>query len=147
MHTLENDFLIDPLVLGVFDYKIISDLHGLVYRVHHPSLPSDPGHEIAKRQMGKGLYGSALAVLLASEAAAKALPASLRLFKDATSLGGVESLIEWRRKYDDKVDARLLRISIGLEHEADLCADLARAIPAVSGATQCDPAAKRLRSE
>jgi cystathionine gamma-synthase len=107
-------------------------LHGLVHCVCHPSLPSDPGHEIARRQMGEGLFGTALAVLLSSETAAKALPANLRLFKNATSLGGVESLVEWRRKYDDKVDARLLRFSIGLEHEADLCADLTRAIQLVS---------------
>jgi len=107
-------------------------MHGLVYKVHHPSLPSDAGHAIAKKQMAKGLFGSVFALLLSSEEAAKKLPAALRLFKDATSLGGVESLIEWRRKYDDAVDARLLRISVGLENEADLRADLGQAIRAVS---------------
>ena len=42
-------------------------------------------------------------------------PSALRLFRDATSLGGVESLIEWRRKYDGAVSPRLLRVSVGLE--------------------------------
>jgi len=112
--------------------EIAHPLHGLVYKVHHASLPSDPGHVIAKKQMGEGLFGSVFAILLQTETAAKALPAALRLFKDATSLGGVESLIEWRRKYDDAVDARLLRISVGLENEADLRADLTRAIREVS---------------
>lgn len=107
-------------------------LHGLVHDVRHPSLPSHPGHEIAKRQMAPGLFGGTFALLLRDEAAARALPAQLRLFKDATSLGGVESLIEWRRKYDDDVDARLLRVSVGLEHQTDLIADLESAIQAVS---------------
>jgi cystathionine gamma-synthase len=68
-------------------------LHGLVRRVWHPSLPSSPGHEIALRawpNAAKGWFGGTFALELHSEAAAKALPAALQLFKDATSLGGVE---------------------------------------------------------
>ena len=73
-----------------------------------------------------------LAVELQSEEAAKALPAQLALFRDATSLGGVESLVEWRRKYDDEVSPLLLRLSIGLEDEEDLKQDLEQAIATVS---------------
>ena len=88
-------------------------LRGLVKSVAHPSLPSDPAHEIARRQMSGG-YGGCFALELSTEAAAKALPKALLLFRDATSLGGVESLIEWRRKYDQKISPLLLRCSIGL---------------------------------
>lgn len=54
--------------------------------------------------------------------------AQLRLFGDATSLGGVESLVEWRRKYDESISPLLLRMSIGLESHDDLQADLQQAI-------------------
>jgi len=102
-------------------------LRGLVHAVHHPSLKSCTYHEVAKRQMPGG-YGSCMAIELTSEAAAKALPGSLKLFKDATSLGGVESLIEWRRKYDSAISPRLLRISIGLEEFEHLQKDMQHGI-------------------
>ena len=103
-------------------------LAGLVHAVHHPSLPSDPSHAIARRQMPEGGYGGCFALELATEAAARRLPSALRLFRDATSLGGVESLIEWRRKYDGAVSPRLLRVSVGLEEAGHLKADLQRGI-------------------
>ncbi|KOO26691.1 cys met metabolism pyridoxal-phosphate-dependent protein [Chrysochromulina tobinii] len=106
-------------------------LRGLVKSVAHPSLPSDPAHEIARRQMSGG-YGGCFALELSTEAAAKALPKALLLFRDATSLGGVESLIEWRRKYDQKISPLLLRCSVGLEEPEHLRADLQRAILEVS---------------
>ena len=108
-------------------------LAGLVHAVHHPSLLSHPGHELAKRQMPGG-FGGVFAVELASEGAAQALPAALALFRDATSLGGVESLAEWRRKYDDAVSPLLVRLSVGLEDEDDLIADLETSIRSVSSA-------------
>ena len=98
----------------------------------HPSLPSSPDHEAAARQM-KGGFGACFALELTTEAAARALPAALTLFSDATSLGGVESLIEWRRKYDDAVSPLLLRVSVGLEEVEHLKADLERGILAASG--------------
>lgn len=102
-------------------------LAGAVLSVRHPSLPLDPSHAVATRQMAGG-YGGTLALELVSEAAARALPAQLTLFRDATSLGGVESLIEWRRKYDDAVSPRLLRVSVGLEEPELLIADLQQGI-------------------
>ena len=63
-------------------------------------------------------------------AAAQALPSRLRLFRDATSLGGVESLIEWRRKHDPSAPPALLRISVGLESPEDLIADLEQGLAA-----------------
>lgn len=106
-------------------------LRGLVHAVHHPSLPSHPSHAIACKQM-QGGFGGCLAIELSTENAARALPAALTLFRDATSLGGVESLIEWRRKYDNQVSPLLLRLSVGLEDFDHLRADLERAIVDVS---------------
>jgi cystathionine gamma-synthase len=106
-------------------------LRGLIASVSHPSLPCHPGHDVATRQMSGG-YGGCFAMELASEAVARALPAELALFRDATSLGGVESLIEWRRKYDTAVSPLLLRVSVGLEEMEHLRADLQRAILKVS---------------
>jgi cystathionine gamma-synthase len=97
-------------------------LHGRVPRVWHPSLPSHPRHELAREQM-RG-PGGVLAIELESAEAARALPGRLRLFHDATSLGGVESLIEWRRRHDPHAPPGLLRVSVGLEAPADLIADL-----------------------
>uniref|UniRef100_A0A7S0FWK7 Cystathionine gamma-synthase n=1 Tax=Pyrodinium bahamense TaxID=73915 RepID=A0A7S0FWK7_9DINO len=106
-------------------------LAGLVHAVHHPSLPSHPAHAVAARQMPGG-FGGCFALELATEAAARALPGALSLFRSATSLGGVESLAEWRRKYDPAVSPLLLRLSVGLEEREHLQADLQRAILQVS---------------
>lgn len=93
-----------------------------VARVWHPSLRSHPSHEVALRQM-RG-FPPVLSFELASETAARALPKQLALFREATSLGGVESLIEWRRRHDAHAPATLLRVSVGLEDPGDLMADL-----------------------
>ena len=106
-------------------------LAGLVASVWHPSLASSASHTIACRQMVGGFGGCFALELICSEAA-QALPAELKLWRDATSLGGVESLIEWRRKYDDSISPRLLRCSVGLEEAEHLKNDLERAILAVS---------------
>jgi cystathionine gamma-synthase len=76
-------------------------------------------------------FGPVLSFELADEAQARALPGRLKLFRDATSLGGVESLVEWRRKHDPEAPPALLRVSTGLEDAADLEADLARGLASV----------------
>lgn len=58
-------------------------------------------------------------------------PSKLRLWAHATSLGGVESLIEWRAMSDTTVDTRLLRLSVGVEEPIDLMADLIQGCKAV----------------
>lgn len=103
-------------------------LEGRVARVWHPSLPGHPGYALGQRQM-RG-PGGVLSIELESEEAAKALPDRLRLFQNATSLGGVESLIEWRRLHDPQAPPGLLRLSVGLEAPRDLIADLAQALGA-----------------
>ena len=99
---------------------------GLLQRVLYPGLASHPDHAVAKRQMTS--FGSILAVECRSETVARALPEKLALFRSATSLGGVESLAEWRRKYDDAVSPLLVRLSIGLEDPDDLIGDLLGAL-------------------
>ena len=106
------------------------ETHPRVTRVHYPGLKSHPQHELARRQMSS--FGGMLSIELKGDrAAAMQLPNELRIFTRATSLGGVESLIEHRQSIegpDTLTPETLLRISIGLEHPDDLIADLAQAL-------------------
>jgi cystathionine beta-lyase/cystathionine gamma-synthase len=61
---------------------------------------------------------------------AQVLPSCTKLFLDATSLGGVESLMEWRYKHDPTVGVGLLRVSVGLEAPRDLINDIRQAVDA-----------------
>ncbi|MGV8886004.1 MAG: trans-sulfuration enzyme family protein [Microbacteriaceae bacterium] len=110
------------------------DRHPLVAQVLYPGLPTSDGHEIAKRQMTDG-FGGMLAIRTAGgEAAAIAVAAHTRLWKRATSLGGVESLIEHRASIEgagSPVPTDLLRLSVGIEHVDDLVADLEKALDSV----------------
>jgi cystathionine gamma-synthase len=107
--------------------------HPHVARVLYPGLPQHPGHDIAVRQMANG-FGYMLSVQVAGgEKAAIATAARIRLFKRATSLGGVESLIEHRASIEgagSPCPPDLLRLSIGLENADDLFADLDAALRA-----------------
>jgi len=100
-----------------------------VSKVMHPIIPSHPSHQLCLRQMKAP--PSCFSIDLLSPQAAIALPTKLRLFANATSLGGVESLIEYRYQYDKTLSPCLLRISIGLESAKDLIADLERALSQV----------------
>ncbi|MDX1906962.1 MAG: PLP-dependent aspartate aminotransferase family protein [Bacteroidia bacterium] len=101
--------------------------HPAIERVYYPGLPDHPGHEIASRQM-QGGYGSILSVLVrGGQEAAMQFCGRLRVFRHATSLGGVESLVEHRRSVEGAYPIspdHLIRISIGLEHPEDLLEDL-----------------------
>jgi cystathionine gamma-synthase len=103
--------------------------HPKVARVHYPGLPDDPGHDAAARQMA-GAFGGMLSIVVASGAdAAAAVPPACRIWVPATSLGGVESLIERRARWrGEVVDPALLRLSVGLEAVDDLWADLEQAL-------------------
>jgi cystathionine gamma-synthase len=105
--------------------------HGRISRVLYPGLESHPGHEIARRQM-QGGFGGMLSVLVDGDAAAtRAVAARTRVFVPATSLGGVESLIEHRATVEgpnSPVAPNLLRLSVGIEDVADLIADLDQAL-------------------
>jgi cystathionine gamma-synthase len=105
--------------------------HRHVAAVLYPGLPDFPGHEIACRQMQGGFGGMLSIRATGGEAAAIATAAAVGLWKRATSLGGVESLIEHRRSVEDAESLcppDLLRLSAGLEHPQDLIADLEQAL-------------------
>lgn len=116
---------------SAFDLATRLSAHPHVARVLYPGLPQHPGHDIAARQMANG-FGYMLSVQVkGGEAAAIATAAGIRLFKRATSLGGVESLIEHRASIEgagSPCPPDLLRLSIGLERADDLYADLDAAL-------------------
>ena len=101
-----------------------------VERVNYPGLPSHPGHELAARQMSD--FGGMLSVQFGGgRDAAMAVAGRLRLFTNATSLGGCESLVEHRGSVEGPhttTPQNLLRFSVGLEHADDLIEDLAGAL-------------------
>jgi cystathionine gamma-synthase len=105
--------------------------HPRIGSVLYPGLPSDPGHAIAARQM-QGGFGSMLSIRVKDgEAAAIRAAARVKIWKRATSLGGVESLIEHRASIEGPgtlCPPDLLRLSVGIEHVDDLIDDLEQAI-------------------
>jgi cystathionine gamma-synthase len=113
--TIARHFASDPRVLAAL----------------YPGLPTHPGHAVAARQM-QGGFGGMLAIRVkAGEEAAIRAAAHVRLWKRATSLGGVESLIEHRASIEGPgtpCPADLLRLSVGLESPDDLIADLDAAL-------------------
>jgi cystathionine gamma-synthase len=105
--------------------------HPAVTAVHYPGLTDHPEYQLAQRQMPSGA-GGVLAFELADGTAAGRCEEAVRLVRNATSLGGVESLIERRARIepDGRVPEGLLRLAVGLEDADDLWADLAQAIEA-----------------
>jgi cystathionine gamma-synthase len=105
--------------------------HEKVLGVLYPGLPTHPGHAIAARQMEGGFGGMLSIRVKGGAAAAIAAAASVRLWKRATSLGGVESLIEHRASVEgagSPAPPDLLRLSVGIEDAGDLIADLDSAL-------------------
>lgn len=106
------------------------EAHPRVERVHYPGLESDPGHEIAMRQMSA--FGGMLSFRVrGTREATLAVAAKTKIFTRATSLGGIESLIEHRHTSEGPASTtpvNLLRLSIGLEHPDDLVEDLEQAM-------------------
>jgi len=104
--------------------------HPKLDAVHYPFLESHLGHDVAKQQMASG--GAMLSIQVKGGAEdALAVKSKVKIFIRATSLGGVESLIEHRATAEGAYATsppNLLRISVGLEHPDDLIADLAQAL-------------------
>jgi cystathionine gamma-synthase len=114
--------------------------HPRIESIRYPGLVSDPGHERAKAQMKS--FGSVVCVQLAPAGplngadTADKLVRALQLWLPATSLGGVESLIERRRRHAAEpvsVPDNLVRLSVGIENVEDLWADLEQALEALDG--------------
>jgi cystathionine gamma-synthase len=114
--------------------------HPRIEAIRFPGLPSDPGHDRAKAQMNG--FGSILCIQMAptagltGAAAADRLVREVNLWLPATSLGGVESLIERRRRHAAEpvsVPENLVRLSVGVENVEDLWADLVQALETLGG--------------
>jgi len=105
--------------------------HALIEAVLYPGLTSHPQHAVAKRQMTRGFGGMLSILVQGGPERAKRIARSTRLFIPATSLGGVESLIEHRKAVEGPnsvVPDNLIRISVGIEDLDDLVADLDQAL-------------------
>ncbi len=104
--------------------------HEKIEKVYYPGLKTHPGHEIAASQM-TGFSGILSFEVNGGAEAADKLISNLRYFANATSLGGVESLIERRAAVEgpsSKTPPNLIRVSVGLEHLDDLLEDLEQAL-------------------
>ncbi len=104
--------------------------HPKIDAVLYPGLPSHPSHLVAVKQMDGG-FGGMLSILAKSGKAANDIARFTQVFIPATSLGGVESLIEHRKAVEGPnsvVPDTLLRLSIGIESVDDLIADLEQAL-------------------
>ena len=112
--------------------------HQYIETVLYPGLPSDPGHEIAKHQTGGQFGGMMSLIVRGTEQNAIDVIRFCELFYPATSLGGVESLIEHRKTVSGEgfpVHPGLLRLSIGIEDADDLIYDIEQSLSRVFGAT------------
>ena len=105
--------------------------HPKIKSVLYPGLPNHPGHEVAKRQMDGG-FGGMLSLRVKGDAeTALDIVKRCAVFTRATSLGGVESLIEHRYSIEGEnspIPKDLLRLSIGIEAVEDLITDLEQAL-------------------
>jgi cystathionine gamma-synthase len=113
--------------------------HSGVASVLYPGLATHPGHRIAARQMTAGFGGMLSMRIAGGEAAAIAAAAHMKLWKRATSLGGVESLVEHRSSIEgagSPCPSDLLRFSVGLEDLADLVEDIEAALRAGGRSTK-----------
>jgi cystathionine gamma-synthase len=97
-----------------------------VKKVYHPTLESHPSYSLAARYLR--LPPATFSFELESESQAKSFARSLLLCAQATSLGGVETLIDWRYMYDTTVSPSLLRVSIGVEEPEDIIQDFEQAL-------------------
>jgi cystathionine gamma-synthase len=103
--------------------------HRRVQRVRFPGLPTDPGHDLAQRTMSG--FGSLISIDLPDAKTAEAFVDGCSLWVFATSLGGVESTLERRRRWKGELQSvpeGLVRMSVGIEHVEDLWTDLAQAL-------------------
>ena len=105
--------------------------HDAIDKVLYPGLPSHPSHDIACKQMLNGFGGMMSVQMKGGAEAARKFVSSVKVFVRATSLGGVESLIEHRRSVEgphSQVPVNLIRLSVGIEDVDELIADLNQAL-------------------
>ena len=108
--------------------KVVQQVLG---KIEHASLQEEDIKDgWLLKQMPNG-FGPVFSITMKERSFARRLPSKLHLFHHATSLGGVESLIEWRSMTDTQVDTKLLRLSVGLEGWEDLREDLLQGFKAL----------------
>lgn len=117
--------------------KVVTFLHEnsakypkVLDQLYHSSLQKE---EFVQKQLAGG-HGAVFSMILKSVEQAKKLPTKLVYFQHATSLGGVESLIEWRAMSDSTIDPCLVRLSVGCENVDDLIQDLDQGLQALQNA-------------
>lgn len=105
--------------------------HPSIEKVFYPGLKSNPFHELAKKQMKNGFGGMLSVLIKGTEKDCLAVASRLKVFKHATSLGGVESLVDHRKTAEgvhSNSPNNLLRISVGIEDFQDLMEDFQQAL-------------------
>lgn len=122
---------LDSCLQGQGDSKEADAVRKTMDKIEHASLQKEDMHWL-KKQMPNG-FGPVFSVWFKNAELAKRLPSKLHLFHHATSLGGVESLIEWRKMSDPTVDEKLCRVSVGAESWEDLRDDLLQGCKALVG--------------
>ncbi|HET8914865.1 MAG TPA: PLP-dependent transferase [Propionibacteriaceae bacterium] len=103
--------------------------HRCLRRVRFPGLAGDPGHDLARRTMSG--FGSLISIDLPDAKTAEAFVDGCSLWVFATSLGGIESTLERRRRWKGELQSvpeGLVRMSVGIEHVEDLWTDLAQSL-------------------
>lgn len=109
----------------------------VVYRIQHASQQVEDMHWL-KEQMPNG-FGPVFAIWMKDKSMARRLPSLLSLFHHATSLGGVEGLVEWRSMSDATVDPRVVRVSVGVEDWEDLKEDFINGFQALINQGDASP--------
>lgn len=110
------------------------DAHEKIDKVYYPGLPAHPAHPVASRQMQGGFGGLMSFEVTGGKDNALAVAGALQLIISATSLGGVETLIEHRASVEPPetgVPPSMLRLSVGIEQVDDLIADLSQALDSI----------------
>jgi len=110
-------------IVAALQHSIDDKTSGSIKRVIHPLTAQRHDLPWIRKQMPGGLP-AVFSILCHTPEQAEAFPKQVKYFVDATSLGGCESLCEWRYKWDVNVDPRLVRFSVGLEDTQDLLDDL-----------------------
>jgi cystathionine gamma-synthase len=110
------------------------EAHPKIEKVLYPGLPSHPQHSVAKKQMQNGYSGMLSILVKGNRADVLKLAGNLKFFAHATSLGGVESLVEHRKSVEGDTSLtpdNLLRVSVGIEDVKDLIKDFEQALATV----------------
>jgi len=107
------------------------ETHPKIEKVHYPGLKSNEYHKTAKKQMKNGFGGMLSILIKGDEAQAMCFSSSMKIVTHATSLGGVETLVDHRRSAEGEHSVsppNLIRVSVGIENIEDLIQDFKEAL-------------------